>query len=66
MHFYNNLYSEQFIWWPNLDGLSFGSIDAVEANWLEKAFEEGEVFGVAKAMKGDKASGLDSYFMAFF
>jgi hypothetical protein len=49
-----------------LDGLSFGSIDAVEANWLEKAFEEGETSRVVKAMKGDKALGLDSDSMVFF
>jgi hypothetical protein len=42
VQFYNNLYSEQFSWWPKLDGLSFDSIGEVEANWLERVFEEGE------------------------
>jgi hypothetical protein len=36
-----------------------------EASWLERAFEE-EVRKVMLAMNGDKASGSDSFSMAFF
>jgi hypothetical protein len=49
-----------------VDGLSFDSIDEVEASWLEREFEEREVWEVVKAMNGDKASGPDGYSMAFF
>jgi len=49
-----------------LDVLSFNSIGEVEANWLERAFKEGEVFEVVKALNSDKALGSDSFSMAFF
>jgi hypothetical protein len=63
---YNYLYTEQFSWRPKFDGLSFNSIGVVEANWLEREFEEGEVFEVVKALKTDEAPCLDGYSMAFF
>jgi hypothetical protein len=34
----------------------FDSIGKVEANWLERVFEEGEVFEMVKALNNDKAS----------
>jgi hypothetical protein len=49
-----------------VDGLSFDSIDEVEASWLEREFEEMEVWEVVKAMNGDKASGPDGFSMAFY
>jgi hypothetical protein len=49
-----------------LDDLSFESISEVEANWLERAFEEGEVFEVVKALNSNKVSGSDSFSMVFF
>jgi hypothetical protein len=33
---------------------------------LGRAFEEGEVFEVVKALNNDKPSGADSYSVAFF
>jgi hypothetical protein len=60
------LYSEQFNWQPKLDGLTFNSTDAEEATWLERAFEESEIFEVVKTLNGDKASGLDGFSLAFF
>jgi hypothetical protein len=63
--FYKMLYTKQFIWRPLLDGLSFDSIDEVEASWLERNFEEKEVMEVVKAMNGDKTRGSDD-FMTFF
>jgi hypothetical protein len=35
---------------PRLDGLTFDSIGEDEAIWLERAFEEDEVFEVVKAL----------------
>ena len=40
-----------------MDGHSFDSIDEAQASWLERDFEEREVWQVVKAMNGDKASG---------
>jgi hypothetical protein len=57
---------KQFSWQLTLDDLSFESIGEVEANWLERAFEESEVFEVVKALNSDKALGPDGYSMAFF
>jgi hypothetical protein len=34
--------------------------------WLERDFEENEVWEVVKGMEGDKAPGLDGFSMAFF
>jgi hypothetical protein len=66
VQYYSSLYTEQFNWRPKLDVLSFNSIGEVEANWLERAFKEGEVFEVVKALNSDKALGSDSFSMAFF
>jgi hypothetical protein len=38
----------------------------VEANWLERDFDEGEVLEVVKDMNGDKVSSPDGYSMTFF
>lgn len=35
---YDNLFSEQFRWYPKLDDLDFNSIDVEEAAWLERPF----------------------------
>jgi hypothetical protein len=57
VQFYKKLFTEQFSWRPVVDGLSFDSIDEAEASWLERDFEEREVWEVVKAMNGDKALG---------
>ena len=57
VQFYSNLYTEQSSWQLRLDNFSFDSICEVEANWLEREFEEGEVSEVVKAMNGDKVQG---------
>jgi hypothetical protein len=51
LQFYKSLYSKQFSWQSELDGLSFDSIGAEEALWLERAFEESEIFEVVKKLK---------------
>jgi hypothetical protein len=63
---YGHLMGRQFSWRPLLDDLFFDSFSVVEAFWLERDFEEGEVLEVVKAMNGDKASRLDGFYMAFF
>jgi hypothetical protein len=65
VQFYSHLYSEQCRWRPKPDGLSFHSIGAEEGSWLERDFEESEVFEVVQAMNGDKAPGPDGFSLAF-
>lgn len=38
--YYKNLFTETTLWRPKLDGLEFPSLDAGEANWLERPFQE--------------------------
>lgn len=49
-----------------MDGRSFDSIDETGARWLDRDFEEREVWEVVKTMNGYKALGPDSFSMAFF
>jgi hypothetical protein len=48
-----------------VDGLSFLSIVAKESNWLERDFEEQEVWEMVQNLNGDKAPRLDSFTVAF-
>jgi hypothetical protein len=64
VQFYKRLYSEQFSWRPKLDGLSFFSIDADERNWLERDFEENEVWEVVRDLNGDPSP--RGFSLAFF
>jgi len=66
VNFYNKLYSENCSWRPRVEGLSFLSIDEEESTWLERAFEEKEVWDVIKELNGDKAPGPDGFTVAFF
>jgi hypothetical protein len=66
VQFYNILFTQQFSWRPKLDDLSFDSMDEVEAIWLERAFEEEEVFEVVKAMNSEKATDPNGFTMVFF
>jgi hypothetical protein len=43
---------------------SIGSLN-YEATWLERAFEESEVFEVVKALNGDKAPSVDGFLFGF-
>jgi hypothetical protein len=49
-----------------VEGLSFLSIDVEESIWLERAFEEKEVWDVIRDLNGDKAPGPDGFTAAFF
>jgi hypothetical protein len=66
VQFYNNMYFENCSWRPRVDGLSFLSIDEDESIWLERDFEEKEVWDVIRELNGDKAPGPDGFTMAFF
>jgi hypothetical protein len=66
VNYYDSLYTEQTSWRPRVDGISFSSIDADECLWLERGFEEQEVWEVVREMNGDKAPGPDGFSMAFF
>jgi len=66
VNYYDSLYTEQSSWRPRVDEISFSSIDADECLWLERGFEEHEVWEVVREMNGDKAPGLDGFSMAFF
>jgi hypothetical protein len=66
VQFYQNLYSERNTWRPKMDNQDFLSIDEEDKNWLERDFEEKEVWEVVKGMEGDKAPGPDGFTMAFF
>ena len=49
-----------------MDNQVFSSIAEEEKMWLERDFEEMEVWQVVKGMDGDKAPGPDGFTMAFF
>jgi hypothetical protein len=66
LYSYDSLFNKQFSWWPRLDGLSFDSIGEDDTIWLERAFEEDEVFEVVKALNSDKGPDLDNFIMVFF
>ena len=42
---------------PILDEVVFSSIFEEDATWLDRPFDEDEVFGVVNEFKGDKAPG---------
>jgi len=48
-----------------VDGLSFSSMDEEESTWLEREFEEQEVWEVVRRFIGDKVPGPDGFTMAF-
>ena len=65
-HFYMNLYSDQQVQRPFPDVLDFPRISGDNAVWLERPFEEAEIFEVIKEFNGDKSPGPDGFLMAFF
>jgi hypothetical protein len=66
VNFYDSLFTEPLNWRPRLDNLEFDMLSNSDASSLEEPFEEREVWKVIKGMDGDKASGPDGFFMAFF
>jgi hypothetical protein len=66
LQFYNNLYIENCSWRLRVEGLSFLSIDEDESIWLERDFEENEVWDVFRELNEDKAPSPNGFTMAFF
>jgi hypothetical protein len=66
VNFYKKLYSEQYQWRPRTNDLSFLSIDEDDRLWVEREFEEDEIWGVIRNFKGDNALGPNGFTMAFF
>ena len=64
--FYRQFYLEDVAHRPVLDDVDFSSISMEDASWLDRLFEEEEVFGVITDFNGDKAPGPDGFLMAFF
>jgi len=60
---YMQMFSEQYSWRP---GLSFQAIGEEEGSWLERDFEESEVFEVVKNLNGDKPLDLMVFLWVFF
>lgn len=44
----------------------FDSLDPLRANWLERAFDEDDIFQVVSRMVKDKAQDMDGFSMPFF
>ena len=65
-HFYMNLYSEQQVQHPFPDVLDFPRISGDNVVWLERPFEEAEIFEVIKEFNGSKSPGPYGFLMAFF
>ena len=65
-HFYMSLYSEQQVQRPFPDVLDFPRISRDNVIWLERLFEEVEIFEVIKEFNGDKSPGPNGFPMAFF
>ena len=70
VHFYKKLYSDRYqgrptrLFAPMMENIN--SIDEGERVWMEREFEEEEVWKVVRKMKSDKASGPDGFSMTFF
>ena len=61
-----NLYSQQQVVRPFPEVLVFLRISDANANWLDRPFEEAEIFEVFQNFNGDKSPGPDGFPMAFF
>ena len=64
--FYKQLYSENEGQRPMLDGVEFSTISKEEATWLDRPFEEEEVFGVIQGCDGDKSPRPNGFLNGFF
>ena len=66
VRFNKSLYLEDKHIRPHLNVLIFSRIFEDKASWLERPFEQGEIFGVVMDFDGDKALVPDGFPMAFF
>ena len=65
-HFYKQLYTENEGQRPVLDEVEFSMIFEEDVAWLDRQFEEEEVYGVIQCCNSDKSLGPDGFSMAFF
>jgi hypothetical protein len=65
IHFYSKLFTKSSGWRPVPEGLPMHSISEEDCRWLEREFEESEVWEVVRHMKSDKAPGPDGFSMGF-
>ena len=65
-NFYEHLYIKNGQRRPYLDGLQFSSISGEDVEWLDRPFDETEIFDVVQGFNGDKAPGPDGFSLAFF
>ena len=64
--FYSDLFSDDAVRRPLLDGLTFSSIDEEYSSVLDRPFTEDEIWEVVKDLVGHKAPRPDRFSMAFF
>ncbi|KAG5609421.1 hypothetical protein H5410_020702 [Solanum commersonii] len=64
--YYQNLYRETEQWRPEFNVHGAKSITQEENVWLQRKFEEDEVFNCIKSCASDKALGPDGFLMSFF
>ena len=60
--FYRQLYYDR----PDLDDVDFSRISEENALWLDRPFDEEEVFRMINGFNSDKSPGPDGFSMAFF
>ena len=65
-NFYKELYTEEVMERPFLEGLDWDPIESTKAAWLERPFEEEEVKKAIWTMDKEKAPGPDGFNMVFF
>ena len=64
--FFMKLYSEEQVVRPFPEVLVFPRISGDNADWLDRPFDEAEIFEVIQNFNGDKAPGPDGFPLAFF
>ena len=63
---FQNILSEKGDWRPSISGLSFSSLDSVQAGLLEDVFSVEKVQAAVFGLNGDKAPGPDEFTLAFW
>ena len=60
-HFYKQLYTENEGQRPVLDEVEFSMIFEEDVAWLDRQFEEEEVYGIIQCCNSDKPPGPDGF-----
>lgn len=66
VEFYQSMYTERMSQRPEVMSLVFRRLNVGISEWLERPFEEEEVWRIMKDMNEEKAPGPDGFSMAFF